>query len=335
MKTVAHDVEQVSRVQQVCASILVFAPLIGVALSVVAFWDHGISWLDLGLAVAMYAVTGFGVTVGFHRMLAHHSFRPNRALKIALAVAGSMAIEGSALIWVAHHRKHHAYADREADPHSPWVYGRGVAAQLKGLAHAHIGWLFMYNPPEPERWVPDLQSDRDIRIVSRTDAVWFALSMAIPFGIGLAVTGSLYGAWMAFLWAGVVRVVVLHHVTWGINSLGHMFGSRPFRTRDRSTNVALLCVLSLGDSWHNGHHAFPTLARHGVDRGQVDLSAGLIRILERIGWATDVRWPAAQPLAARRVNPHVDLTGNLQALGDGGTAQIESRETPVVKTQHG
>ena len=171
-----------------------FLPLVGVALCAAAFWNHGISWLDLILAVSMYAVTGFGVTVGFHRMLAHNSFRPNRPLKIALAVAGSMAIEGSALIWVAHHRKHHVYADREADPHSPWAYGSGFAAQLKGLAHAHVGWLFMSNPPEPERWAADLQSDADIRIVSRTDAVWFALSLAIPFVIGYVVTGSFYGA---------------------------------------------------------------------------------------------------------------------------------------------
>lgn len=301
METVGRREGQVSRIQRVSAAILVFAPLVGVGLSAVAFWDHGISWLDLVLAVAMYAVTGFGVTAGFHRMLTHGSFRPNRPLKIALAIAGSMAVEGSATVWVAHHRKHHAYADRDDDPHSPWIYGGGFGGQLKGLAHAHIGWFFRSNPPEPERWVPDLQADRDIAIVSRTDLVWFALSMAIPFGVGFAVTGSLYGAWLAFLWAGVVRVAVLHHVTWGVNSVGHMFGSRPFRTRDRSANVALLCVLSLGDSWHNGHHAFPTLARHGVDRGQIDLTAGLIRVFERIGWATDVRWPSPPRLAARRV----------------------------------
>ena len=238
-RQLAWTSRQASRVQRVFASVLVFLPLVGVALCAAAFWNHGISWLDLILAVSMYAVTGFGVTVGFHRMLAHTSFRPNRPLKVALAVAGSMAIEGSALIWVAHHRKHHVYADREADPHSPWAYGSGFAAQLKGLAHAHVGWLFLSNPPEPERWAADLQSDADIRIVSRTDAVWFALSLAIPFAIGYVVTGSFYGGWAAFLWAGVVRVVVLHHVTWGVNSIGHMFGSRPFRTRDRSTNVAL------------------------------------------------------------------------------------------------
>jgi stearoyl-CoA desaturase (delta-9 desaturase) len=301
METVSHDVAHATPVQKVSASMLVFLPLVGVVLCAAAFWNHGISWLDLILAVAMYGLTGFGVTVGFHRMLAHASFRPKRALKIALAVAGSMAIEGSALIWVAHHRKHHVYADREEDPHSPWAYGNGFAAQLKGLAHAHVGWLFRVNLPEPERWAQDLESDRDIRLVSRTDTVWFAMSLAIPFGIGFVVTGSLYGAWAAFLWAGVVRVAVLHHVTWGVNSIGHMFGSRPFRTRDQSTNVALLSVLSLGDSWHNGHHAFPMLARHGVDKGQIDASAALIRIFERIGWATDVRWPSLQRLGSRRL----------------------------------
>ena len=297
----AGPVQRASLIQKVGSSMLVFLPLVGVALCAVAWWDHGITWLDVGLAIAMYVVTGFGVTVGFHRMLTHNSFRPRRSLKIALAVAGSMAIEGSAVTWVAHHRKHHAYADRAGDPHSPWDYGSGFRSQLKGLAHAHIGWLYSFNPPSPERWAPDLESDRDISIVSRTDSVWFALSLAIPFGIGYLVTGNLYGAWAAFLWAGVVRVVVLHHVTWGVNSMGHMFGSRPFRTRDRSTNIALLSVLSLGDSWHNAHHAFPTLARHGVDKGQIDASARLIRIFERIGWATEVRWPSLERLAARRI----------------------------------
>ncbi|MCU4185394.1 fatty acid desaturase [Acidiferrimicrobium sp. IK] len=299
--TVEAQESGVGLLQRVSAAALVVGPLAAVGVAGVVFWRHGIGWFDVILAVVMYAVTGFGLTVGFHRMLTHGSFRPARALKVALAIAGTMGVEGSAFTWVAHHRKHHAYADRDGDPHSPWDYGSGFPALLRGLGHAHVGWFFKSNPSEPQRWIPDLLTDRDLSFVSRTAVVWSALSLAIPFGIGLAVTGTWYGAWLALLWAGLVRMAVLHHVTFGVNSLGHMFGSRPFRTRDRSTNIAALALLSMGDSWHNGHHAFPTLARHGVDRHQIDLSAGLIRLFERLGWASDARWPDPARLAARRL----------------------------------
>lgn len=287
--------------QRFSALVLVCAPLLALGFCGVSFWRHGISGLDVVLAAVFYLITGFGLTVGFHRMLTHGSFRPARALKIALAVAGSLGVEGSVFTWVAQHRRHHAYADRAGDPHSPWRYGNGFGRQLKGLAHAHVGWFFASNPSEPERWISDLLADRDLRLISRTAALWASLSLAIPFFIGLAVTQTLTGAWLALLWAGVVRMALLHHVSWGVNSVGHMFGTRPFRTRDRSANVALLAVLSFGDAWHNGHHAYPLLARHGVDRGQLDSSAALIRVFERLGWATHVHWPSGGQLAARRI----------------------------------
>jgi stearoyl-CoA desaturase (delta-9 desaturase) len=289
------------RVQQVSAVLLICLPLAGVAYAVVRLWNHGIGWLDLSLTLGMYLITGHGLSVGFHRMFTHGSFRPSRPLKIALAIAGSMAIEGSLFTWVAQHRRHHAYADRCGDPHSPWRYGTGVWPQFKGLWHAHMGWFFVSNPSEPERWIPDLIADSDLNLISRTAALWSLLSLMIPFILGLAISGTLTGGLLALVWAGAVRVAVLHHVTWGVNSIAHMFGNQPYRTRDHSTNVPLLAVLSFGDSWHNAHHAYPALARHGVDPRQIDSSAMLIGAFERLGWASDVRWPDEAKVAVRRL----------------------------------
>ncbi|MGI8491340.1 MAG: acyl-CoA desaturase [Acidimicrobiales bacterium] len=293
---------KISRWQGPSAALLVFGPLVGLVLAVVELWHHGVGWFDLGLGAALYAVTGHGLTVGFHRLLTHGSFHARRGLKVALAVAGSMGVEGSVFTWVAQHRRHHAYADREGDPHSPWACGAGFWPQCKGLWHAHAGWFFRPNPSEPERWIPDLLADRDLRLVSNTAAIWAAASLALPFVIGWAVTGTPHGAWLALLWAGVVRMALLHHVTWSVNSVTHMFGRRPFRTRDSSSNVGALAVLSMGESWHNAHHAYPTLARHGVDPGQIDSSAALIRVFERLGWATEVRWATKSRTAARRLD---------------------------------
>lgn len=303
MATIQVQPPVVGRVQQLSALGLVLAPLVAVGYGGVVFWHHGIGWLDLILAVVLYLITGFGLTVGFHRMLTHGSFRPTRALKVVLAVAGSMGVEGSVFTWVAQHRRHHAYADRPGDPHSPWRYGTGLMPQLKGLGYAHVGWFFAANPSEPERWIPDLLADPDLAFISRTAALWSVLSLAIPFAVGWVATGTLAGASLALLWAGVVRMAVLHHVTWGVNSIAHMFGGHPFRTRDRSVNVPLLAIVSLGEGWHNGHHAYPTLARHGVDPGQIDSSAALIRVFERLGWATEVHWPTPSRLEARRIVP--------------------------------
>ena len=296
-----HDAARVTMLQKVSAAALVVVPLAGLAYAMVRFWNHGIGWFDLILAVVLYAITGHGLTVGFHRYFSHRSFHAVRALKIALAIAGSLGVEGSVYTWAAQHRRHHAYADRDGDPHSPWAFGSGLRSQLRGLGHAHIGWLFKSNPSHPERWIPDLLADRDLAFISRTAAGWATLSFVLPFLLGLAVTGTLKGAILALLWGGLVRMAVLHHVTWGVNSLGHMFGARPFRNRDRSTNVAALALLSFGDSWHNAHHAYPMSARHGVDRHQLDSSARLIRLFERLGWATNVKWP--RPLPAWRLLP--------------------------------
>ena len=164
--------------QQASATALICLPLAAVVYAVVRFWGHGIGWFDLSLAIALYLITGHGLAVGFHRMLTHGSFRATRSLKMALAIAGSMGVEGSVYTWVAQHRRHHAYADREGDPHSPWLYGTGVGAQVRGLWHAHMGWFFSANPSEPERWIPDLLDDKDLDFVSRT--AWLLVAGVTP-----------------------------------------------------------------------------------------------------------------------------------------------------------
>jgi stearoyl-CoA desaturase (delta-9 desaturase) len=283
---------------------LVFVPIVGLIAAASLFWAHGISRLDLGLAIGFYLFTGLGITVGYHRLFTHHSFRPSRWLSLVLGIAGSMAIEGSVISWVSQHRRHHAFSDRTGDPHSPVPVGPGMRALLRGLWHAHAGWLFVPNEVDAPRWSRDLLDDRDMVALSSTAGIWAALSLAIPFTIGWVVTGTLWGALMAGLWGGVVRVALLHHVTWGTNSLCHSFGSRPFESQDRSSNLPALALVSFGDSWHNAHHAFPRSARHGVDSGQVDMAAGLIALFERWGWASDVRWPRPATLDLRRVAAH-------------------------------
>ncbi len=281
--------------------LLLAGPVVAVAVSVPLLWGRAVNLTDLVLAVVLYAITGHGLTVGFHRLFTHRSFEANRGLKIALAVAGSMGIEGSVVSWVANHRRHHAHSDKIGDPHSPHILDETAVGQLRGFIHAHVGWLLSPDMTSVERYAPDILRDPDLVAVGRLFPLLAVISLAVPFGIGWAVTGTLVGGISAFVWAGLVRMALLHHVTWGVNSICHMVGRRPFSTTDESRNVAVLSVLSMGESWHNLHHAYPTSARHGVLRGQVDSSARIIWLMEKFGWATKVRWPAAAKVTALTV----------------------------------
>jgi stearoyl-CoA desaturase (delta-9 desaturase) len=289
-----------ARWEQVALAIFIVVPLLGMLGAGFVLWGTGLSLVDLALAVVFYAITLFGITVGFHRLFTHGSFKAVRPLRIALAIAGQMAIEGPVTRWVADHRRHHAFSDEEGDPHSPWRYGTGFRALTKGLWHAHIGWLFDVEQTDQKRFAPDLLADKDIARISRWFPGLVAVSLLAPAVLGGLITWSWTGALTAFFWASVVRIGLLHHMTWSINSICHTWGSRPFVTKDRAVNVWWLAVISGGESWHNLHHADPTCARHGVDKGQLDSSARLIRWFERAGWARDVRWPKAERLAARR-----------------------------------
>ena len=290
-----------ARWEQVALALFIGVPLLAVAASGFVLWGHGLSLRDVVISAVFYAVTGHGITVGFHRYLTHGSFKATRPLRIALTIAGSMAIEGPATRWVADHRRHHAFSDREGDPHSPWRYGNTFGALCKGLLYAHVGWLFDVEQTDQKRFAPDLLADRDVARVSRLFPLWVAVSLLSPAVIGGLWSMSLTGALTAFFWASLVRICVLHHVTWSINSICHVVGSKPFVTPDKATNVWPLAFISMGESWHNLHHADPTAARHGVDRFQYDSSGDLIKAFEKLGWAHDVRWPKPARLDARRV----------------------------------
>jgi len=277
--------------ERVMVALFVVVPFLAVLAAVPFAWGWGVGWRDLAIALVFYLITGFGITVGYHRLFTHRSFAAPAWLRVAFALAGGMSLQGPVIRWVADHRRHHKYADRAGDPHSPWRYGTSVRALAKGLLHAHVGWLFETERTSRRRFCPDLLEDRAIRLLSHdlAYAPVVVASLALPALAGWAAGGS----WLtALFWGGLVRIFVQHHVTWSINSICHTFGAEEFEVRDRSRNVGWLAVLSLGESWHNLHHADPACARHGVLPGQVDASARLIWTLERLGWATGVRWPA-------------------------------------------
>ncbi|MEO8690269.1 MAG: acyl-CoA desaturase [Solirubrobacteraceae bacterium] len=253
-------------------------------------WGGTLHWHDLVVLAITYTLSGLGITVGFHRLFTHRSFKTTRAVRALLAVFGSMAVEGPLIEWVSTHRKHHRFSDEPGDPHSPHVdQAPGWRGALRGLAHAHVGWMFRgKDMANPARYAKDLLADRDLRFISRTFPLWVAVGMLVPFGLGLALTGALTGGLTGLLWGGAVRVLLLHHVTFSINSLCHFFGRRPFATGDQSRNLAWLAPIAFGEAWHNNHHAFPTSARHGLGRREPDPGAWLITALERCHLAWDV-----------------------------------------------
>jgi stearoyl-CoA desaturase (delta-9 desaturase) len=213
--------------------------------------------------------------------------------------------------WVADHRKHHAFSDEEGDPHSPHVeFGGGFRGALRGLAHAHVGWLFIHTQRANKvRYAPDLMKDPQVAFVERTFLLWVFLGLAVPFALGWLIGGTLHSALTGLLWGGLVRVLLLHHVTYSINSLCHFFGRRRFDTGDESRNLAWLAPLSLGEAWHNNHHAFPTSAAHGLRRWEIDVSAGVIRVLERVGLAWNVVRVPRERQARKAIGPeHATVT---------------------------
>jgi stearoyl-CoA desaturase (delta-9 desaturase) len=278
----------------------VVVPLLALlaAIPLAAVWGL-VSWHDAVIGLIFYVVSGMGISMGYHRYFTHSSFKAKQGLRVAMGVAGSLAIEGPLLVWVADHRRHHKYSDREGDPHSPWRFGNDWKALTKGLMYAHIGWLFDPNRTSQAKFCPDLLADRAMRRISRLFPLWTAISLLLPALIGGLWSMSIAGALTAFVWASLVRICLLHHVTWSINSVCHTFGNEDFEVRDKSRNVAWLAIPSFGESWHNLHHCDPTCARHGALKGQIDISARVIAWAERLGWAYDVRWPDGARLSTR------------------------------------
>ena len=289
-----------ARLQRRVTLIWTVAPLVGVLAAMVVLWRNGLSALDLAIFATLYVFTTVGVTVGYHRLFTHRSFDTPAPVRAVLAIAGSMSLQGAVIEWVAIHRRHHAFADAYGDPHSPHLEtASGLRGTLRGLYHAHVGWLFKTEYTEPSRWAPDLLEDPVLVRVNRAFPFLTVTSIVLPAIIGGVVTGTFGGALSAFLWGSVVRIFLLHHITWSINSICHFFGERPFDARDESTNNWPLSLLSFGESWHNNHHAFPSSARHGILRGQIDLSWRVIRTLELLGLARNVRRVTAAMLARR------------------------------------
>lgn len=287
---------QAGRQELLTIRLFLIVPLVAFVSAVIVAWYRGIYFSVLGVGASFYVVSMLGVTVGYHRHFTHGAFKAVRPLRIALAIAGCMAAQGSVIPWVADHRRHHAFSDRLGDPHSPWLFGTSALALARGFWHAHMGWMFGRDRTNIDRFAPDLALDQDIRAVDRLFFVWASLGVVGPALLCGILTQSWLGALDGFLWAGLGRIAFQHHVTWSVNSVCHMVGSRPFESRDRSANFWPLAILSMGESWHNLHHADPTSARHGVRKGQIDISARLIWIFERLGWVSDVRWPNSRRL---------------------------------------
>jgi stearoyl-CoA desaturase (Delta-9 desaturase) len=270
---------------------LVIVPFLGFVAIVVSFWGRGFHFVDCALLLGMYILTALGISVGYHRLFTHRAFETNRVVQFVLAVVGSMAIEGPLLKWVAIHRCHHQHSDSHDDPHSPHRQVESFLGIMRGLWHSHIGWFFQPDPPDLMHYVKDLHHSSLLRTVSLLFPLWATLGLVIPAALGGLLTGSWTGVLSGLLWGGLARVFLVHHVTWSINSICHLWGSQPFQTGDQSRNNFVFGALGLGEGWHNNHHAFPTSARFGLRWWQIDVGYGFIRALALLGLAWNVRTP--------------------------------------------
>lgn len=278
----------------------IIIPLVGLAGAAFAVWGWGFSWVDLGLLVGMYLLTALGITVGFHRLFTHRSFATPVWVKVLFGVAGSMAVQGNLFAWVGMHRRHHQHSDTPADPHTPHGHGRGLLGWARGYWHSHLGWFFAPSPVDMERYSSDLRRSPALRVVSKLFPLWAALGFLLPALLGGLISQSWAGALTGLLWGGLVRVLLVHHVTWSVNSACHLWGRRPFDSGDHSRDNAVFGVLALGEGWHNAHHAFPTSARHGLSWWQPDVSYWVIRGLWAVGLAWEVKVPSRRRRAAKR-----------------------------------
>jgi len=292
----------VSKLERRATVVAVVLPFVAFLTAVGLSWGGLVSWRDLAIFAVMYLLAGLGVTVGYHRLLTHRAFEASPAVRGTLAVLGSMGVQGAPIKWVADHRKHHTFTDEDGDPHSPHLHdGEGWRAVLRGWWHAHTGWLFDEGQrASARRYARDLLDDPVIRFVDRWFLGWLLLGFALPFVAGLALSGGDPVAGLtALLWGGLVRVFLLHHATWSVNSICHMYGSRPFDIDDESRNNWAVALVTFGEGWHHNHHAFPTSARHGLRATQFDPTYAVIRLLEVLGLARNVRRPSPSDVARK------------------------------------
>jgi stearoyl-CoA desaturase (Delta-9 desaturase) len=280
----------------------VVLPFVGIIVAIALLWGIAFNWIYLIILFVMYLISGLGITIGYHRFFTHKSFNTPRFMQVLLAIFGSMALEGSVLQWAAVHRSHHQHSDDDDDPHSPHTHGTGVWNAIKGMWHAHMGWIFRSRTLKLNKYVVDLKKDRLILWMSRLFPVWVLLGLVIPAAMGGLLTMSWTGVLLGFIWGGLVRIFLVHHVTWSINSVCHIWGSRPFKSHDESRNNPIFGILGLGEGWHNNHHAFPTSARHGLRWWQIDISYIIIYAMSKVGLASDIKTPSAARMSAKRTN---------------------------------
>ena len=291
--TIGND--QLKQLQRRFALATVLIPFLGSVLAIGLLWLTGIGAVEVALLLSMYALSIIGITVGFHRHFAHCAFRTNIAVRIILAILGSMAAQGPVIHWVSNHRRHHQYSDQSGDPHSPHLY-----EGIRGLWHGHIGWMLNSEVTNAAVFAKDLLRDSAIAKVNQLYLTWVILGLAIPGVLGGVVTGTWMGAWQGFLWGGLVRIFLAHHVTWSINSITHLYGSRPFDTSEQSTNNLWLAIPSFGEAWHNNHHAFPNSGKFGLQWWEIDLGYWIIRTLEFAGLVWEVKTPTVGMIEAKK-----------------------------------
>ncbi len=291
--------EPLSLAHRIATLIVILVPPVGLVGAIVLVWGYGVDWLSLILFAIMYSLTGLGVTMGFHRFFTHKSFDTSRIMQAVLAVLGSMAVEGPILRWVATHRCHHQHSDADDDPHSPHSHGAGFLNMMRGLWRAHVGWMFDPFPETLARYVADLRADRLVRAISALFPLWVGLGLLVPGVAAGAITGSWTAVLLGVLWGGLVRICIVHHLTWSINSVCHIWGTRPFETHDQSRNNPFFGVIAFGEGWHNNHHAFPTSARHGLRWWELDITYLVVRLLSLLGLTWNVKVPSPARVAAK------------------------------------
>ncbi|MET9212937.1 MULTISPECIES: acyl-CoA desaturase [unclassified Nocardia] len=276
------------------------APIVGTVAALGFLFVRPFGGMELALLFGMWLLTGLGITVGYHRLFTHRTFRTTPTVAAVLAVFGSMAGQGPVVSWVALHRRHHEYSDREGDPHSPNLSGDGLRGVLRGLAHSHFLWMRRHEYPNIVHYAPDLIKDRSLVRVARLYYWWVGLGLLLPTVLGGLLTLSWTGAVSGLLWGGFVRIFLLEHIVWAINSILHMVGTRPYRSRENSRNGGVFALITLGESWHNNHHAFPESPSFGLHWYRLDPGYWLIWTLETFGLAWDLKIPTADRLAAKR-----------------------------------
>lgn len=283
--------------ERIAACVIIFGPFLGVMYAIFTLWNVGVGYLELGIMTSFAILTGFGVTAGFHRLLTHKSFETYRPIRWFLAICGSMAVEGPVLVWVWRHREHHTHSDTKKDPHSPNLHGSGIKGLLLGFWHAHIGWIFNAQAPHSDYYIKKLGADKGLVIINKLFPLWIVLSFSLPGIAGFVIGGDWSHAWRGFLWGGLVRIFLIHHTTWSINSICHLWGKRPFQTADLSRNNTLFGIIGLGEGWHNNHHWRLQSARHGLHWWQIDFTWYLIWILGVLGLAWKIKLPTPEEIA--------------------------------------